>query len=143
VRLGALIHDGDAIRLTPLGVWRLNALYTSFGWDAPSMGDLRDADALTRLAGIAQLTMGDADAEMTAWLEDAEPGALADELVGAMGDADAALRGLAFELLGRIGDPARSAVDRLFDTELSPTTMTPCAPLFRRTPTSCRRTRST
>ncbi len=117
-RLGALIQDGDAVRLTPLGVWRLNALYASFGWEAPSVGDLRNADVLTRLDGIAQLTMDDADAEMTAWLEETEPGALAGDLVEAMGKVECTTRGLVFELLDRIGDPAASAVDRLFDTEL-------------------------
>ncbi|SDU49494.1 hypothetical protein SAMN04488563_2153 [Jiangella alkaliphila] len=115
-RLGAVTLVGDAVRLTPLGVWKLNTLYTSFGWDAPSVGDLSGADTITRLTGLSQLTDDDAEAELAAWLDAADHETLAGELANAISEADPHIRPVVFDLLNRIGPAARPAVARLIDT---------------------------
>ncbi|WP_147375266.1 hypothetical protein [Jiangella rhizosphaerae] len=115
-RLGAVTIDGDAIRLTPLGVWKLNTLYTSFGWDAPSVGDLSGADTVTRLAGLSSLSDADAAEEIAAWLGTADHATLAGDLAEAIGTVEPWLRPALFDLLTRLGEAAGPAVARLVDT---------------------------
>lgn len=115
-RLGAVTSDGDAIRLTSLGVWKLNSLYTSLGWDAPSVGDLSGADTISRLAGLSRLSEDDAEAEITAWLDAADHARLAGELADALDEVEPGLRPTVFDLFSRLGQPAAPAVGRLVDT---------------------------
>jgi hypothetical protein len=115
-RLGAVTIDGDTVRLTPLGVWKLNTLYTSFGWDAPSVGDLTGAHTVTRLAGLALLSEGDAEAEIAAWLDEADHATLAGELTDALGEVEPSSRPTVFDLLSRLGEPAAPSVGRLVGT---------------------------
>ncbi|WP_157575119.1 hypothetical protein [Jiangella muralis] len=115
-RLGAVRTDGDVMRLTPLAVWRLNALYASFGWDAPSVGDLTGADPITRLTSLSRLADDDAASEIALWLDGADHAALAGELAEAIGVVQPWLRPAVFDLLTRIGEPAAPAVDELADT---------------------------
>lgn len=115
-RVGAVTTDGDAIRLTPLGVWRLNTLYASFGWDAPSVGDLSGADTLTRLTSLSQLSDDDASAEIDAWLDSTDHAALAGELADVIEVVEPWLRPAVFDLLMRLGEAAAGAVAGLVDT---------------------------
>lgn len=115
-RLGAVSTDGDAIGLTPLAVWRLNALYASFGWDAPSVGDLTGADTITRLTSLSRLADDDAAAEIALWLDGADHATLAGELAAAIGVVEPWLRPAVFDLLTRIGASAAPAVAGLAGT---------------------------
>jgi hypothetical protein len=115
-RLGVVTTDGDAIRLTQLAVWKLNALYTSFGWDAPSVGDLAGADTMTRLAGLSWLSEDDAETEVAAWLDGADHATLAGELAEALDEVEPRMRPTVIDLLFRLGEAAAAAVGRLVDT---------------------------
>ncbi|MGH9229731.1 MAG: hypothetical protein ACRD07_13590, partial [Acidimicrobiales bacterium] len=100
---------GGEVALTPLGLWALQRLASTFT-DAPVAGSLADHDAADLLRSAAD--MPDlANAEIEAWIASRDDAA--DGLVAALPGADATARGLGFRALLALGPAAADAVGRL------------------------------
>jgi hypothetical protein len=100
----------DEVTLTPLGSWAVWVKLEQICVAAQGPAGHMEQSAETMLRACARLSPGPARAEYRAWLA-ARPvaPAVAELLETARGD-DALLRGLAFEALRVVGDPAEPAV---------------------------------
>ena len=105
----------DEVALTPLGSWAVWVKLEQICVAAQGPAGHMEQSAATMLRACARLSPGPARAEYRAWLA-ARPvaPAVAELLDTARGD-DALLRGLAFEALRVVGDPAEPAVRAVVD----------------------------
>jgi hypothetical protein len=100
----------DEVTLTALGSWAVWVKLEQICVAAQGPAGNMEQSAETMLRACARLSPGPARAEYRAWLA-ARPVALAvAELLDAARGDDALLRGLAFEALRVVGDPAEPAV---------------------------------
>lgn len=119
VRVGALRprdpQRPDEVTLTALGSWAVWVKLEQICVAAQGPAGHMEQSAATMLRACARLSPGPARAEYRAWLA-ARPvaPAVAELLDTARGD-DALLRGLAFEALRVVGDPAEPAVRSVID----------------------------
>jgi hypothetical protein len=95
---------GLTVALSPLGVWGVHRRLRAQGWHVPVLGGQAGAAGL--LATLASCDAEDGEAEITAWLAERTPAQAAAELVRAAGSGSPGLRGAAFAVLDRIGEPA-------------------------------------
>ena len=109
---------GLTVALSPLGVWGVHRRLRAQGWHVPVLGAAcRSGAAL--LATLASCDAEDGEAEITSWLAQRPPAQAAAELVRAAGSGSPGLRGAAFAVLDRIGEPAIGEVrDALADPML-------------------------
>ncbi|MBM9505675.1 hypothetical protein [Actinacidiphila acididurans] len=105
----------DEVTLTPLGSWAVWVKLEQICVAAQGPAGHMEQSAATMLRACATLSPSQARAEYRAWLAARPVGpAVAELLETARGD-DALLRGLAFEALRVVGDPAEAAVSAVVD----------------------------
>jgi len=98
--------EGLTVALSPLGVWGVHRRLRAQGWHVPILGDAHRGGAAGLLATLASCDAEDGEAEITSWLARRQPAQAAAELVRAAGSGSPGLRGAAFAVLDRIGEPA-------------------------------------
>lgn len=96
--------------LTPLGGWVMWTKLEQICVAAQSPAGNIEQSAVGMLRGCAHLTPGPARDEYRAWLAARTTGPAVTELLEAARGEDALIRGLAFEALRVVGDPAQPAV---------------------------------
>jgi hypothetical protein len=99
---------GLTVALSPLGVWGVHRRLRAQGWHVPVLGGQTGAAGL--LATLASCDAEDGEAEISSWLAGRAPAQAAAELVQAAGSGTPGLRGAAFAVLDRIGEPAIAEV---------------------------------
>lgn len=108
-------REGGDVSLTPAGRWLAHRLAEQMGYDAPTVGELADADADTLLRRCAELPLDEAEGELTVWCGRRSEEAAARELAESArrGDFDTAMIVFAgFEIVGDAAEPAvRTLVD--------------------------------
>jgi hypothetical protein len=110
---------GLTVALSPLGVWGVHRRLRAQGWHVPVLGAAGRSGAAGLLATLASCDAEDGEAEITSWLAQRPPARAAAELVRAAGSGSPGLRGAAFAVLDRIGEPAIGEVrDALADPML-------------------------
>jgi hypothetical protein len=110
---------GLTVALSPLGVWGVHRRLRAQGWHVPVLGAAGRSGAAGLLATLASCDAEDGEAEITSWLAQRPPAQAAAELVRAAGSGSPGLRGAAFAVLDRIGEPAIGEVrDALTDPML-------------------------
>ncbi|HUA28675.1 MAG TPA: hypothetical protein VMC03_07300 [Streptosporangiaceae bacterium] len=97
---------GLTVALSPLGVWGVHRRLRAQGWHVPVLGGARRSGAAGLLITLASCDAEDGEAEIGSWLADRTPAQAAAELVEAAGSGSPGLRGAAFAVLDRIGEPA-------------------------------------
>jgi len=97
---------GLTVALSPLGVWGVHRRLRSQGWHVPVLGAAGRSGAAGLLATLASCDAEDGEAEITSWLARRPAAQAAAELVRAAGSGSPGLRGAAFAVLDRIGEPA-------------------------------------
>jgi hypothetical protein len=97
---------GLTVALSPLGVWGVHRRLRAQGWHVPVLGAAGRSGAAGLLATLASCDAEDGEAEITSWLAQRPPAQAAAELVRAAGSGSPGLRGAAFAVLDRIGEPA-------------------------------------
>lgn len=124
-RCGTVELLKGVVRLTPQGVWGLREMFSRMGLTAPLAPDPAEGDA----AGLIACLLGGAPAEraeqaerdIASWLGRRSPAEAARELLGAARGAQAATRGMAVAIVGRLGPEAEPSVRPfLDDPELRP-----------------------
>ncbi|HEY7012440.1 MAG TPA: hypothetical protein VH480_06785 [Streptosporangiaceae bacterium] len=101
---------GLTVALSPLGVWGVHRRLRAQGWHVPVLGGAGRSGAEGLLVTLASCDAEDGEAEITAWLAARTPDQAAAELVRAAGSGSPGLRGAAFAVLDRIGEPAVEVV---------------------------------
>jgi hypothetical protein len=101
---------GLTVALSPLGVWGVHRRLRAQGWHVPVLGGAGRSGAEGLLVTLASCDAEDGEAEITAWLAARTPDQAAAELVRAAGRGSPGLRGAAFAVLDRIGEPAVEVV---------------------------------
>ena len=97
---------GLTVALSPLGVWGVHRRLRAQGWHVPVLGAAGRSGAAGLLATLASCDAEDGEAEITSWLARRPAAQAAAELVRAAGSGSPGLRGAAFAVLDRIGEPA-------------------------------------
>ncbi len=97
---------GLTVALSPLGVWGVHRRLRAQGWHVPVLGGAGRPGAAGLLATLASCDAEDGEAEITSWLAKRTPAQAAAELVRAAGSGSPGMRGAAFAVLDRIGEPA-------------------------------------
>jgi hypothetical protein len=97
---------GLTVALSPLGVWGVHRRLRAQGWHVPVLGGAGRSGAAGLLATLASCDAEDGEAEISAWLAGRTGAHAAAELVQAAGSGSPGLRGAAFAVLDRIGEPA-------------------------------------
>jgi hypothetical protein len=97
---------GLTVALSPLGVWGVHRRLRAQGWHVPVLGAAGRSGAAGLLATLASCDAEDGEAEITSWLSQRPSAQAAAELVRAAGSGSPGLRGAAFAVLDRIGEPA-------------------------------------
>jgi hypothetical protein len=97
---------GLTVALSPLGVWGVHRRLRAQGWHVPVLGAVGRSGAAGLLATLASCDAEDGEAEITTWLAQRPPAQAAAELVRAAASGSPGLRGAAFAVLDRIGEPA-------------------------------------
>jgi hypothetical protein len=97
---------GLTVALSPLGVWGVHRRLRAQGWHVPVLGAAGRSGAAGLLATLASCDAEDGEAEITSWLARRPASQAAAELVRAAGSGSPGLRGAAFAVLDRIGEPA-------------------------------------
>jgi hypothetical protein len=97
---------GLTVALSPLGVWGVHRRLRSQGWHVPVLGGADRTGATALLATLASCDAEDGEAEISSWLAVRQPAQAAAELIQAAGSGSPGLRGAAFAVLDRIGEPA-------------------------------------
>jgi hypothetical protein len=97
---------GLTVALSPLGVWGVHRRLRAQGWHVPVLGGARRSGAAGLLITLASCDAEDGEAEISSWLRERTPAQAAAELVEAAGSGSPGLRGAAFAVLDRIGEPA-------------------------------------
>jgi hypothetical protein len=95
---------GLTVALSPLGIWGVHRRLLAQGWHVPVLGGQTGAAGL--LATLASCDAEDGEAEIGSWLAKRTPDRAAAELIQAAGSGSPGLRGAAFAVLDRIGEPA-------------------------------------
>ncbi|MBA0050489.1 hypothetical protein E0L36_06125 [Streptomyces sp. AJS327] len=108
------VRQGSAV-LTPLGNWSVWTKLEQVCVAAQSPAGNFERPAEDMLRGCARLTPGPARDEYRAWLAVRPTGPAVAELLEAARGEDPLIRGLAFEALRVVGDPAESAVREAAD----------------------------
>jgi hypothetical protein len=107
VELGTEEAAGSlTVALSPLGIWGVHRRLRAQGWHVPVLGTAGRSGAAGLLATLASCDAEDGEAEITSWLARRPPAQAAAELVRAAGSGSPGLRGAAFAVLDRIGEPA-------------------------------------
>ncbi|MDH2428667.1 hypothetical protein [Sphaerisporangium sp. TRM90804] len=121
-RGGTVERVGDAVRLTPHGLWGLREVYSRMGMDAPLAPDPTEGDAAGLIAALlGRLSAEQAERDITVWLGRRSALEAARELLGAVRGAQAVARGVAVAVVDRLGAEAEPAVRAfLDDAELRP-----------------------
>ena len=120
VDVGAAASDDDAVCLTPLGRYGVNAWLEAVGVEAPYVVDLADATAAELIdLGYTAAGADELDALFTEWTSARGQDRAAGELVAYAAGGDAQQRMTAFSLLDRIGPPAEDAVRRGLETAVT------------------------
>lgn len=101
---------GLTVALSPLGVWGVHRRLRAQGWHVPVLGGAGRSGAEGLLVTLASCDAEDGEVEITAWLVARTPDQAAAELVRAAGRGSPGLRGAAFAVLDRIGEPAVEVV---------------------------------
>jgi hypothetical protein len=101
---------GLTVALSPLGVWGVHRRLRAQGWHVPVLGGAPRSGAAGLLITLASCDAEDGEAEIGAWLAERAPDQAAAELVEAAGSGSPGLRGAAFAVLDRIGEPAIAEV---------------------------------
>jgi hypothetical protein len=101
---------GLTVALSPLGVWGVHRRLRAQGWHVPVLGGGRRSGAAGLLITLASCDAEDGEAEISSWLAERTPARGAAELVEAAGSGSPGLRGAAFAVLDRIGEPAIAEV---------------------------------
>ena len=101
---------GLTVALSPLGVWGVHRRLRAQGWHVPVLGAAGRSGAAGLLATLASCDAEDGEAEITSWLAQRQPAQAAAELIRAAGSGSPGLRGAAFAVLDRIGEPATDEV---------------------------------
>ena len=101
---------GLTVALSPLGVWGVHRRLRAQGWHVPVLGGARRSGAAGLLITLASCDAEDGEAEISSWLAERTPAQAAAELVEAAGSGSPGLRGAAFAVLDRIGEPAIAEV---------------------------------
>jgi hypothetical protein len=101
---------GLTVALSPLGVWGVHRRLHAQGWHVPVLGGARRSGAAGLLITLASCDAEDGEAEISSWLAERTPAQSAAELVEAAGTGSPGLRGAAFAVLDRIGEPAIAEV---------------------------------
>jgi hypothetical protein len=101
---------GLTVALSPLGVWGVHRRLRAQGWHVPVLGAAGRSGAAGLLATLASCDAEDGEAEITSWLAQRQPAQAAAELIRAAGSGSPGLRGAAFAVLDRIGEPATGEV---------------------------------
>jgi hypothetical protein len=101
---------GLTVALSPLGVWGVHRRLRAQGWHVPVLGAAGRSGAAGLLATLASCDAEDGEAEITSWLAQRQPAQAAAELIRAAGSGSPGLRGAAFAVLDRIGEPASDEV---------------------------------
>lgn len=101
---------GLTVALSPLGVWGVHRRLRAQGWHVPVLGGAGRSGAEGLLVTLASCDAEDGEAEIIAWLTARTPDQAAAELVRAAGSGSPGLRGAAFAVLDRIGEPAIEVV---------------------------------
>jgi hypothetical protein len=97
---------GLTVALSPLGVWGVHRRLRAQGWHVPVLGGAGRSGAAGLLMTLASCDAEDGEAEISSWLAGRTPAQAAAELVRAAGSGTPGLRGAAFAVLDRIGEPA-------------------------------------
>jgi hypothetical protein len=109
------------LRLTPLGVWRTNALLRAAGCDAPAIGDLTDKPVQALLEGVAAYDDEARQAELRAWCRARSEDAAGELAAYARSASGFEWRMAAFAALEEAGPAAEAQVRVLLDDpELRP-----------------------
>ena len=101
---------GLTVALSPLGVWGVHRRLRAQGWHVPVLGAAGRSGAAGLLATLASCDAEDGEAEIISWLALRQPAQAAAELIRAAGSGSPGLRGAAFAVLDRIGEPATDEV---------------------------------
>jgi hypothetical protein len=101
---------GLTVALSPLGVWGVHRRLRAQGWHVPVLGGAGRSGAEGLLVTLASCDAEDGEAEISAWLAARTPDQAAAELIRAAGSGSPGLRGAAFAVLDRIGEPAIGVV---------------------------------
>ncbi len=101
---------GLTVALSPLGVWGVHRRLRAQGWHVPVLGAAGRSGAAGLLATLASCDAEDGEAEITSWLAQRQSAQAAAELIRAAGSGSPGLRGAAFAVLDRIGEPATGEV---------------------------------
>jgi hypothetical protein len=102
--------EGLTVALSPLGVWGVHRRLRAQGWHVPVLGAAGRSGAAGLLATLASCDAEDGEAEISSWLVQRPPAQAAAELIRAAGSGSPGLRGAAFAVLDRIGEPAMGEV---------------------------------
>lgn len=102
--------DTLTVTLSPLGVWGMHRRLRAHGWHVPVVGRGSQDCAEALLVALAGCDAEDGEAEISAWLATRSAASAASELIAAAAAGSAGLRGAAFAVLDRIGEPAADAV---------------------------------
>jgi hypothetical protein len=97
---------GLTVALSPLGVWGVHRRLRAQGWHVPVLGGAGRSGAAGLLMTLASCDAEDGEAEISSWLAQRTPAQAAAELIRAAGSGTPGLRGAAFAVLDRIGEPA-------------------------------------
>ena len=97
---------GLTVALSPLGVWGVHRRLRAQGWHVPVLGGAGRSGAAGLLITLASCDAEDGEAEISSWLAQRPPARAAAELVEAARGGSPGLRGAAFAVLDRIGQPA-------------------------------------
>jgi len=101
---------GLTVGLSPLGVWGVHRRLLAQGWHVPVLGGAEPGGAVGLLTMMASCDAEDGESKINAWLVGRPPEAAAAELIAAAADGTPGLRGAAFTVLDRIGQPASAEV---------------------------------
>jgi hypothetical protein len=101
---------GLTVGLSPLGVWGVHRRLLAQGWHVPVLGTPEQGGAVGLLTMLASCDAEDGESRINAWLVGRPAQAAAAELIAAAADGTPGLRGAAFAVLDRIGNPAASEV---------------------------------
>ncbi|MEU8270471.1 hypothetical protein AB0B89_25360 [Sphaerisporangium sp. NPDC049002] len=121
-RCGTVERAGEAVRLTPHGLWGLREMYSRMGLAAPVAPDPAEGDAEGLVAGLlAGVSAEQAERDIDGWLERRSPAEAARELFAAVKGGTAVARGVAVTVVDGLGPEAAPAVRPfLDDPELRP-----------------------
>ncbi|GAA3802824.1 hypothetical protein GCM10022226_23300 [Sphaerisporangium flaviroseum] len=119
---GTVRRRGDAVELTPHGLWGLREMYSRMGVAAPIAPDPAEGDAHGLIAALlGEMPAEQAERDIASWLERRSAEEAARELLTAVRGAVAVTRGVAVTIVDRLGPEAAPAVRSfLDDPELRP-----------------------